>query len=197
MEMVNFLYRRPDYLPDNKLENLDTIVIHHTGNDNDIHTNTDYHMDNNRWSYLGYNYYVHNGIPVKVRGYQHQSAAVSDHNHHTISIAVQGNYDTNIPSQADMEAVQFIIDEIKKDLPHIKYIKGHREFNDTSCPGKLFPLKSLKLDKVEYVTKEELNEVKLSIEELRSEFDRKFTRLAQDYQDDIRFLENHLKIRRR
>lgn len=148
MEIVKYTYRKPKYLDLNNLDKIDTIAIHHTANNNSIDTNTDHHIDSNGWNWLGYGYYVKNGIPYEVRGYKHINAGVLNHNDHVISVVVEGNYDEKIPSQNDLEAVQFVVDYLKNKLPHIKYIRGHNYFGKTSCPGKLFPLKKLILKEI-------------------------------------------------
>lgn len=168
----SYLYRRPSYLAPNDIEKLDTIVIHHTGNNNSIDTNTDYHIDENGWNWLGYGYYIHNGEVLKVRGYKYQNAAVLGNNHNTVNIAIQGNYDRGIPSQADIEAAQLCINEIKREVPTIKFLKGHKDFNDTSCPGKLFPLKALKLNKDEYVKMEDFEKLTREMLHLNNSLDR-------------------------
>lgn len=193
MEMINFLYRYPSYLANNDISKLNSIAIHQTGNNNDIHVNTDYHIDKNRWNWLGYGFYISDGVIYKVRGYEYQNAAVSDHNHHVVSIAVQGNYDKDIPSQKDIEALKWLVNHIKTKVPSIENIKGHNFWNDTTCPGRLFPIKTIKFDKVEYVTKQELEEVKAELNKTTA----LMKRLAQDYNEDIKFIENHLDIRRR
>ena len=193
MVITNFLYRYPSYLTKNDTTKLNSIAIHHTGNNNDIHVNTDYHIDKNGWQWLGYGFYIVDGVIYKVRGYDYQNAAVSDHNHHVVSIAVHGNYDRDIPSQNNMEALQWLVNYIKLKVPSIENIHGHNFWNDTTCPGRLFPIKTIKFDKVEYVTKQEFEEVKTELHKT-SEL---MKRLAQDYNKDIKAIFAKLGIRPR
>ena len=185
MGIKSFLYRRPSYLSPIDPKSIDTIVIHHTGNDNDIHVNTDYHMDTLAWNYLGYSYYIANGIPLKVRGYDCMGAGVSGHNDHTLHIAVQGNYNRDNVSDEDIEAVQECIYEILEHCPNVKYLKGHRDFGGTDCPGRNFPMDLLTLDKPvesvdnKYATVE-------SVDKLREEIRRMKEFLEEHYQVRIR-----------
>lgn len=181
----NFLYRRPLYLTLIDPKNIDTIVIHHTGNDNDIHANTDYHMDKLAWNYLGYGFYVANGIPLMVRGYKYMNAAVSSHNDHTVSIAVQGNYDKDKVSDEDIEAVQECIYEILEHCPNVKYLMGHGEFGTTSCPGDNFPMNKLTLDKPVETVDNKYATVE-SVDKLREEIRRMKEFLEEHYQVRIR-----------
>lgn len=191
MQIKEYTYRKPDYLNSNDLKNITSIAIHHTSNNNDINVNTDYHMDHNGWTWNGYGYVVEDGVPYKVRGYEYQNAAVKGYNDKVVSIAVKGNYNTSIPSQKDIEAVQYIIDHVKSKVPSINNIHGHNFWNDTTCPGKLFPTKTLKVNKVEYVTKQELEEVKAELNKTTE----LMKRMQRSYEKDIRFIENHLSIR--
>ena len=171
MEINKYNYRRGGYLTPLDLSKIDSIAIHHTENDNSIDVNTDYHMDVNKWSWLGYNYYIAHGVIYEVRGYKYKAAGVKHENHHVMSIAVQGNYDIKIPSQKDMDALQYLCDYLKAKVPSIKNIKGHNHWNQTSCPGKLFPIKTLKLNNNDYVTKQqldsELKKIKQDIRKLK------------------------------
>jgi N-acetylmuramoyl-L-alanine amidase len=136
MEIIDYNYRKPNYLEKNITENIDTIVIHHTSNNNSLKINTDYHIDNLGWNWCGYAYYISNGVVYKIRGIEYKNANSRGHNHHTIGIAIQGDYENDIPSETDINLVIELIKELKEKYPHIKYIKGHKEFNNTTCPGK-------------------------------------------------------------
>lgn len=158
MQIIDYAYRKPSYLEPLNTKNINAIAIHHTGNDNVIDTNTDYHMDVNGWQWNGYGFVIEDGVIYKVRGYEFKNAAVKHYNDRVISIAVKGNYDRKIPSQADIEACQWLIDYLKSKVPSIDNVHGHNFWNQTSCPGKLFPIKSLRINKIEYVTKKDLEE---------------------------------------
>ena len=167
MEIINFLYRRPSYMLPILKDDIDTIVIHHTGNNNDIHTNTDYHMDHNRWTYLGYAFYIVDGIVYRARGIENKNAAVLEHNHHTVSIAVQGDYNKDTLSDENFNALQDLIYYLKKEVPSIRHIKPHSHLNDTTCCGEYFPWKRLKLQAENY--KEKYNELQEKYNELEEE----------------------------
>jgi len=143
MEIIDYTYRKPKWLEPLDPTKIDTAVVHHTGNNNSIKINTDYHIDSNAWSWLGYSYYIFLGVIYKVRGMEYKDAGVRGHNDHTVNIAVQGNYNKDYISKQDMKALEWLIRYLKKENPNIKYVKGHNEFNSTNCPGQNINVKEI------------------------------------------------------
>jgi len=183
MIIHKFAYRKPNYLTPLDPSRIDTIVIHHTGNDNSIYTNTDYHIDENAWSWLGYNAYITNEKIYEVRG-MFQGAGVRSHNHHIFNIAVQGNYDKKELSNGDRKALNYAIEYYSKKLPNLKYIKVHSDLdNRTGCAGaninKYYSNNRYKV-KVEsdlamknFILEEENKQLKIKIEMLKDDIDRR------------------------
>jgi hypothetical protein len=136
MQIIDYTYRKPKYLDPISPTQIDTIVMHNTSNYNSIDTNTDYHIDHNAWNWNGYGYYLVRGLIYKVRGMEYQNAAVRGHNHHTVNIAIEGNYDIDHLTEVNIKALEWLIGHLKKENDNIQYVKGHRNFNNTSCPGK-------------------------------------------------------------
>lgn len=171
MEIIKYMYRRPQYLDTNRLEQIDSIAVHHTGNDNSIDTNTDYHMDSNGWAWNGYNYYLVNDEIYEVRGFNFKGAGVKHENHHVISIAVQGNYNTKIPSQNVIDNLQWLCNHLKQKVPSIKEINGHNKWNQTSCPGRYFPIQKIKLNEINFDTVERLEKLEKEVKSLEISLD--------------------------
>lgn len=74
-------------------------------------------------------------------------------NRKTISIGFLGNYhpDPRIPYMTTMPDKQFkagvaLIADIAKQLPNLKKIGGHNDFNATACPGDNFPIGKMILE---------------------------------------------------
>ena len=167
--MILFDYRKPvSRLTVNDSSKLDTIVIHHTGNDNDIWENTNYHIDVKKWAWLGYAFYIAKGKTYWVRGYEFQNAGVLGHNDHTINITIQGNYEDKPPSKEDMEQLKIVIKRLIQELPHLEYIKRHGDFVDTGCPGNMFPVLSIDdyKESVKYATIEQVNQLRKSLADI-------------------------------
>lgn len=186
--MNHFLYRKPSYLTPIDSNKIDTAVFHHTGNDNDIHINTDYHMDSNGWNWLGYGAYIANGIPLIVRGCNYMNAGVEGHNDHTVNIAIQGNYNKNFVSEEDIKAGQECLDYFVKLCPNLKYLKVHSYFGKTSCAGKNFPIERFKINREEenkYVTFEEFEKMHNMFNDGLKKLDNKIEKMKEFLQEEL------------
>ena len=110
-----------------------------------------YHAQNRGWGDIGYNYVVDED------GQIYEGRAGGDHviaghaycnNVNTIGIALMGNFELELPSQAQMKALQWLLRTLA-DKEHIdvsksmqfhgkKYltpILGHKDLLSTACPG--------------------------------------------------------------
>ena len=141
--MILFEYRKPlNGLVVANVNTIDTLYLHHTGNDNNILENTDYQMDLSpeKFAWLAYGMYYVDGKEYWVRGYENINAGVKHHNGHGVSLVIQGNYDYKPPEEYDLINLEKRILQLKRDLPNLKYIKGHNEDFPTECPGHFFPM---------------------------------------------------------
>jgi len=141
--IVPFYYRKPKKLTKHSnLNNINSICIHNTGATNSIETDTSYHIDDRKWVWLGYGYYIDfDGTTYEVRGYEHINAGVEFHNHHIVSIALRGNFNKKHPTKEQIESLNKLIIHLKKEVPTIKYVNGHKFWDKkTDCPGTNFPL---------------------------------------------------------
>lgn len=120
----------------------DMIVIHHTGG-NDIDASAEqihgWHL-NNGWAGIGYHYVIRKDGTIE-RG--RPEWAIGSHaygeNSHTIGIHVSGEFDGAEPTEAQIESLCALIDDISKryGIPiESESIVGHGELMATSCPGK-------------------------------------------------------------
>ena len=122
------------------------IVIHHTGfpgvdKDSTAAAIHKYHQEHNGWAGIGYHYLIRkDGMieqgrqPVKV------GAHAQDNNETSIGVCLAGNFEIGKPTEQQMAAVKELcywlcrkygLDPMKKGV-----IVGHRDLNDTACPGK-------------------------------------------------------------
>ena len=142
MKITPFEYRKPKNLDLLDLSEVDSIALHHmahmTANIFDV---TGWHIDDNKWSWIGYSYFITtNGEIFEARGLKYLPAGVKDHNSHIISIGFQGDYNLKFMNYEQMKAGIDLIRYLKEKLPNIKVVAGHNHWNDTSCPGKNFPM---------------------------------------------------------
>lgn len=123
----------------------DAIALHHIDSDTgtlyDVHQ---WHLANG-WVGCGYGYFVAlDGTVYEGRGL-FKNAGVQNENGHVLSIAFQGNYNSNrtMPVEQFLAGVD-LVKYLKTQLPMVTTIEGHKFWNSTSCPGDYFPLEQIK-----------------------------------------------------
>lgn len=117
------------------------------------------------WSDNGYNYLIEmaNGkVNIYVRRpIGSQGAHTRGHNSRTIGICIVGNYDKDKLPPEIMEALVLLLAALMRRYGFSKISKHHKYANYKSCPGDIFPFKTM-LMKVGYVytfTRPKLEEV--------------------------------------
>lgn len=118
------------------------IIVHHAGINWPFWRVNKYHKE--LWGfkssfgyYTGYHYYIeYSGLLYKARSIFEEGAHARGYNKTSIGIALQGNFNNEQPTQAQLEALEDLIGELqeKYGIPN-KMILGHREVKQTSCPG--------------------------------------------------------------
>ena len=121
------------------------IVIHHTGFPNvdkdstvaDIHK---FHQEVNGWAGVGYHYLIRkDGMIEQGRRPDMIGAHAYQHNKNSVGVCLAGNFDIAEPTKAQMNSVKELVKWLcrKYNLNSMKdgVIVGHRDLNDTSCPG--------------------------------------------------------------
>ena len=126
-------------------EGTGAIVIHHAGltkdMDIDVPAIHDMHLGNG-WSGIGYHFVIHkDGTIEEGRPLKYQGAHSYKNNQFTVGICMTGNYNIGYPPLEQALAVQQLTAALcqKFDIEPADYtIFGHRDLNDTSCPGENF-----------------------------------------------------------
>lgn len=124
---------------------LDSLCIHHLAHPTwgllDTHL---FHKEGKGWAGFAYGFLVlKNGEIWEGRGFN-KCAGVLDHNDHVFSVAFQGNFDTEMMPQAQLQAGKKLVEYCLRKLPTIKIVDGHSRWTATSCPGKNFPIAELR-----------------------------------------------------
>lgn len=126
-------------------EGTGAIVIHHAGTtrDEDMTVSAIHEMHlGNGWSGIGYHFVVHkDGTIEEGRPLSYQGAHAYQNNQYSVGICMTGNYNLAYPPQEQVLAVEQLTAAIchKYNFPAEDYtIFGHRDLNDTSCPGEKF-----------------------------------------------------------
>ena len=121
------------------------IVIHNTGfpggdKDStaaDVHK---FHQETNGWAGIGYHFLIRkDGTIEQGRKLDAVGAHSYHHNMNSIGICLAGNFNIGKPTEKQMESVKMLTAWIckKYNLNPMKkgVVVGHRNFNDTDCPG--------------------------------------------------------------
>ena len=122
-------------------EQTDVIILHHIGNTNaDVSAATvhQWHLANG-WAGIGYHYLIRkDGTIERGRPRDTVGAHCYGENWHSVGVNIVGNFETNEPTAAQIEAAERLVAALCRLYglrPSGATIKGHRDFNATACPG--------------------------------------------------------------
>lgn len=119
----------------------DMIVIHHVGIPDGDTSAAAIHRAHlaNGWAGIGYHYVIRkDGTIERGRPLATVGAHAEGQNYHTVGINVTGNFDKEIPTPAQIHALEGLVAWLCKiyDItPGASTIVGHRDVNSTDCPG--------------------------------------------------------------
>lgn len=136
------------------INDIDSISLHHMANSTgSIDEVTSWHVDGNKWDWIGYGYWIgFDGTVYECRGYKYLNAGVKGNNAHIVSIGFQGDYSKNVPMpQLQFDSGVELIRDLKTKLSKVKTIAGHGHWSSTSCPGQYFPLVAMVRKSLEVV----------------------------------------------
>lgn len=118
------------------------IVIHHVGIPDGDTPAAAIHRAHlaNGWAGIGYHYVIRkNGVIERGRPLAVVGAHAYGENYHTVGINVTGNFDKEVPTDAQMKSLTELVTALCR-IYHIDpgpaTIVGHRDVNSTDCPGK-------------------------------------------------------------
>jgi len=142
--------------PSRPLSGVTDITVHHTGGgpSETIEGIARYHASKRTsrgtlWKGIAYHFAIKGGKIYQTNDLTALSYHNGFNNSRAIGIAVLGNYDLRGPSDADLNALKWLIQTLKlnKELTALNRLVGHREYkNGTVCPGRFFPLDQLRQD---------------------------------------------------
>ena len=123
----------------------EVIVIHHAGfpdgdkdsSAEDIHK---FHRDVNGWAGIGYHYVIRkDGTIEQGRRPNMIGAHAYGHNKNSVGICVAGNFNVAKPPRVQMDSLKlltaWLCQRYKLNPMRKGVIVGHRDCNDTACPG--------------------------------------------------------------
>lgn len=120
----------------------DTIVLHHRAGDGDVEGVDRIHK-NNDWTCIGYHFYVRKDGSI-YRGRQEDTvgAHAYGYNNTSIGICAEGNFENDIMSEAQKQALKELVAYIKEKYGISKVVK-HNDLGNTACPGKNYPFEEI------------------------------------------------------
>ena len=123
----------------------EVIVIHHAGfpegdkdsSAEDIHK---FHQETNGWAGIGYHYVIRkDGTIEQGRRPLAVGAHAYQHNKNSVGICVAGNFNLAKPQAVQLDSLKlltaWLCQRYKLNPMNKGVIVGHRDLNDTSCPG--------------------------------------------------------------
>ena len=119
------------------------IILHHMAGYGDVFDVDRIHR-NNGWSGCGYHFIVmQNGVIYAGRPVTEIGAHCKGHNQNTIGICFEGNFETNkkMTNAQFNSGVSLIVYLTNKY--HISKVAEHKDYNETACPGKYFPISKM------------------------------------------------------
>jgi len=137
----------------------DCIVIHHSASDSGGAAAFDeYHRNTCGWDELGYHFVIGNGTDTpdgrievgsrwaKQKHGAHCKTADNYYNDHGIGVCLVGDFEHSRPTAAQMESLEkltrFLLEEC--DIPVDRVLTHKGVTGRTACPGRRFPLETLK-----------------------------------------------------
>uniref|UniRef100_A0A8C8SUX5 Peptidoglycan-recognition protein n=1 Tax=Pelusios castaneus TaxID=367368 RepID=A0A8C8SUX5_9SAUR len=123
------------------------VIIHHTAGNRctslascrqQVKGIQNYHMDNQRWSDIGYNFLIgEDGRVYEGRGWRTVGAHARGWNAKSLGFSFLGNFSNRAPNAAALNAAKKLIQcAVSRGYLSRSYtLKGHRNVNQTSCPG--------------------------------------------------------------
>lgn len=95
-----------------------------------------YHMDNNGWADIGYNFLIDkDGGVFEGRGWNTVGAHASGANTANIGVCVIGDYSSRVPSRGVRDSLQGLYVVANERAGKTLTVRTHRDVNPTACPG--------------------------------------------------------------
>lgn len=122
------------------LSEITDITVHHTaGPDSQTAESiANYHVYSKGWPGIGYHYLINtDGQILQVNELDTVSYHNGYNNTAAVGIAMIGNMELGPPTPPQQKSLEKLIQSLKKDLPRLSHLLGHKELPGaaTACPG--------------------------------------------------------------
>lgn len=116
----------------------DRIILHHAAGNGTAESIHKYHVSLG-WKGIAYHYYVRkDGTIYRGRPEDTVGGHTSGYNSRSIGICAEGNFETDVMSDAQRDAIRALVLDIRTRYPDTQTIK-HKDVAATACPGKNYP----------------------------------------------------------
>lgn len=116
----------------------DRIILHHAAGNGTAESIHKYHVSLG-WKGIAYHYYVRkDGTVYRGRPEDTVGGHTSGYNSRSIGICAEGNFETDVMSNAQRDAIRALVLDIRIRYPDTQTIK-HKDVAATACPGKNYP----------------------------------------------------------
>lgn len=120
------------------MRNISTIIIHHSASPAETTTTElilEWHLARKFHTY-GYHWMIdQKGTLFEGRSEDERGAHCDGHNTGSIGICLFGNFENEEPTHEALCTLEDLIGRLQRNY-NIVYIKGHKDFEATFCPGK-------------------------------------------------------------
>lgn len=121
------------------------IVVHHTEvtDSTPVEEVHQWHL-NKGWAGIGYHFYIRkNGEIYEGRPIDAVGAHVKGHNHDSIGVCIEGNFNKQAPDDGQLDAAVMLLSLLSLAYGNAKLVP-HRAFTKVkNCPGRKFPFDAL------------------------------------------------------
>jgi hypothetical protein len=138
--IVDELMKHPEKVYDTRpIGEIKGVVIHHTATKPSVgpHRCAEWHVQKNGWAGIGYHFMIDpDGGIYQTNRLETVSAQAAAVNGSTIGVCFQGNFQTVVPTEAQIQAGAHLVAFLQQELfIETEEIKGHKEYMATACPG--------------------------------------------------------------
>lgn len=120
------------------LQRVDYIVLHHEAGQGTVEAVHNYHLSLG-WAGIAYHFYVRrDGSIYRGRPINMQGGHTKGYNDCSVGVCAEGNFETEVMSDAQKEALHELVLELRAMYPEAKIVK-HSDLTATACPGKNYP----------------------------------------------------------
>jgi len=138
-DIVDDLPKHPSKPPYSKrqLSQIQAISVHHSDSDNQTaYDHANYHVGHHEWPGIAYHIVIEYDGEIYLTNYfDTVSYHTKNNNTALIGICLSGDYEHKAPSNAQLDSLDRIIEDIRLELGWDIPVNGHRDYRNTTCPG--------------------------------------------------------------